>query len=84
MLGAIELTKPTRKRIRNWRIALANAAKLVRTTATATQRATKPLDAKDLEAARARRSTANRILADLKAALNDAFQENHIASDLRL
>ncbi len=80
-LGAIELAKLTTKRIRAWLTALASAAKLVRTKKTATKRATKTLDATDPEAVRARRSTANRVLTILKAALNHAYHECRIGSN---
>jgi integrase len=53
----------------------------VRTKSKATERATKALDLNDDEAVRARRSTANRILTILKAALNYAYHEGRIASD---
>lgn len=80
-LGALEVSKATTKRIRDWHTGLASAAKLVRTKASADKRATKALDAKDPEAVRARRSTANRVLTILKAALNHAFHEGRVASD---
>jgi integrase len=80
-LGALEVTKTTTKRIRDWHTGLASTPKLVRTKASADKRATKALDAKNPEAVRARRSTANRILTILKAALNYAFHEGRVASD---
>ncbi len=80
-LGASELGKLTTKRIRDWHTSLAAAPKLVRTKASADQRATKALDVDDSEAVRARRSTANRVLTILKAALNHAFHEGRIGSD---
>ena len=80
-LGSIEAARLTTRRLRAWHVALASANKLVRTKLSATKRATKALDAKDEDAVRARRSTANRILTILKAALNYAFHEGRIASD---
>lgn len=80
-LGAIEIQKLTTRRIRDWHESLAGSPKLVRAKSFATQRATKALDVGDPEAVRARRSTANRILTILKAALNHAFQEGRIGSD---
>jgi len=71
-LGKIELAKLTTKRVRDWLTALAGAAKLVRTKKTSAKRATKAIDASDPEAVRARRSTANRVLTILKAAMNHA------------
>src|SRR5271170_1871499 len=47
----------------------------------ADKRATKALDSQDPDAVRARRSTANRVLTILKAALNHAFHEGRIGSD---
>jgi integrase len=80
-LGSIESAGLTTRRIRAWHVALAQASKLVRTKSTAIERATMPLDVHDDEAVRARRSTANRILTILKAALNHAYHEGRIASD---
>jgi len=80
-LGAIEGGKLTSKRIRDWLSATAKAPKLVRTAKTADERATRAFDAKDPDAVRARRSTANRLLTVLKAALNHAFHEGKVASD---
>jgi integrase len=80
-LGLIEAARLTTGRLRAWHVALASANKLVRTKSTATRRATKALDVADGEAVRARRSTANRILTILKAALNEAYREGRIASD---
>jgi integrase len=80
-LGDTELAKLTTKRIRDWHSALASAAKLVRTKKTAAKRATKTLDKSDAEAIRARRSTANRVMTILKAALNHAFHEGRVGSD---
>jgi integrase len=79
-LGSIEAARLTTRRVRAWHVALAQANKLVRTKVTAADRATKALDTNDAEAVRARRSTANRILTILKAALNHAYHEGHIAS----
>ena len=80
-LGAIEVSRLTTKRIRDWHSGLAKSAKLVRTKATAKKRATRAIDADDADALRARRSTANRVLTILKAALNNAYGEEKAASD---
>ena len=80
-LGRIEAARLTKARIEAWFVALAKASKLVRTKRTAAKRATKALNVNDGEAVRARRSTANRILTILKAALNHAYREGRIASD---
>jgi len=80
-LGSVELAKLTTQRIRKWHHAIASAPKLVRTKQAAATRATMALNRNDVEAVRARRSTANRILTVLKAAANHAFQEGRVASD---
>lgn len=67
--------------IRTWHQALAAAPIRVRTKAKATKRAVRKVDPKDKDAVRARRATANRILTPLKAALNHAFREGHVATD---
>jgi integrase len=80
-LGSIEAARLTNGRLRAWHVALGSASKLVRTKSTATMRATKAIDIADDEAVRARRSTANRILTILKAALNHAYHEGRVMSD---
>jgi integrase len=80
-LGSVDSARLTTRRLRAWQVALALASKLVRSKLNATVRATKALDVDDDEAVRARRSTANRILTILKAALNHAYHEGRIASD---
>jgi integrase len=79
--GEIETSKLTAKRIRDWHEATAEAPKLVRTGKFATKQATRAFDANDAEEVRARRSTANRLLTILKAALNHAFHEGRVTSD---
>jgi integrase len=80
-LGSSEVEQLTTRRLRGWHVALSQANKLVRTKSTATEQATKAVDFNDEEAVRARRSTANRILTILKAALNHAYHESHLPSD---
>ena len=80
-LGNVEAARLTTDCIRKWHSSLARSAKLVRTKTAALKRATKAIDADDADAVRARRSTANRILTVLKAALNEAFREGHVPSD---
>ncbi|WP_336489381.1 tyrosine-type recombinase/integrase [Methylobacterium nigriterrae] len=80
-LGAVEVTKLTAKRIRDWHHTVAEAPKLLRTGKGAAKQATVPVDERDSEAVRARRSTANRLLTVLKAALNHAFHEGRAATD---
>jgi integrase len=80
-LGSIEVSRLTAKRIRDWHEAVASAPKLVRTGKFATSQATRDFDVGDGEEVRARRSTANRLLTILKAALNHAFHEGKVAAD---
>lgn len=79
-IGAIELSRLTSRRIRDWQSALSNSPKLVRSKKDATERAVRSTST-DPEAVRARRATANRQLTILKAALNYAFHEGRVASD---
>ena len=80
-LGGVEVGKLTTVRVRRWHEALAAKPKLVRARAGAETRRSIELDHDDPEAVRARRASANRILTILKAALNHAYHESHIASD---
>ena len=80
-VGAIEVEKLTKQRIDAWLHELADAPRLLRTGRLATSQALRDFDRKDSEEVRRRRSTANRVLTILKAALNHAFQEGHVASD---
>ncbi len=80
-LGKIELSKLTAKRIRDWHERVASSARRVRTGRFVSAQATSDFNAGDPEAIRARRSTANRLLTVLKAALNRAFHDGRIASD---
>lgn len=69
-----EISKLTAKRIGDWHTGLALAPKLLRCSS-------REIDAKNAEAVRARRATANRQLTVLKAALNYAFREGRVATD---
>jgi integrase len=80
-LGSIELEKLTSARIRDWLTKLSAAPKLLRTARGAAHRKTRKVEASDVDAVRARRATANRVLTILKAALNHSFGEGHVASD---
>jgi integrase len=79
-LGDVEVSRLTTARIRAWHKALADRPALARTKAGADvkHRAGRRDPA---EAQRARRSSANRSLTTLKAALNFAWQEGRVASD---
>jgi integrase len=81
VLGTIEVERLTKQRIDAWLHELAGAPRLLRTSRLATAQATRNFDRKDGEEVRRRRSTANRVLTILKAALNNAFHEGHVASD---
>ena len=78
-LGKIELRKLTKGRLERWLHALANSPARLRTRPGRPQRYRQSAD--DLEAARRRKSTANRVLNVLKAALNRAFEEGKVPSD---
>jgi integrase len=77
----IELPKLTAKRIRDWHEGLASSARLVRTRQNAATPATSAFAADDVDAVRRRRSTANRLLTVLKAALNHAFHDGKASAD---
>jgi integrase len=80
-IGHIDVAKITARHIREWHQTVASSPKLLRTKKTAAKRATVAVDNKDPEAVRARRSTANRLLTVLKAALNHAFHEGRAVAD---
>jgi integrase len=78
-LGGIPLSKLTRRRLQDWHQKIADTPARLRTRAGETQKHqeadTSP------EGVRRRRSTANRVLTILKAALNHAHQEGRCVSD---
>jgi integrase len=80
-LGAIQADKLTKRQIGAWLLDLANAPRRLRVRKFASSQATRDFDRGDSEEVRRRRSTANRVLTILKAALNHAFREGHITSD---
>jgi len=81
-LGDVELAKLTTKRIRDWHTGLATAPKLVRSSRIVKKaQKRRAVDAKDADAVRARRATANRTLTVLKAALNHAFHDGRVVTD---
>lgn len=79
-LGSIELEKLTTDRLNRWRNKIAAHPKRVRSKRTAMEPATREI-ADNEDARRARKATANRILAMLKAALNRAFHAGRASSD---
>lgn len=78
-LGALEVAALTPARLREWHRELAAAPPRLRTRPGAAQQYRDTEG--DPEAERRRRSTANRNLATLKAALNFAYREGKVASD---
>jgi integrase len=78
-LGAVELVKLTRPRILAWHQKIAETPARVRTKPGVEQKYRNSDN--DPDAVRRRRSTANRILTILKAALNHAHREGRSASD---
>lgn len=74
-LGAVEVKDLTTKQVRDWHAALAAAPARVRSAPGEEQAYRSSSDA------RARKSTANRVLTVLKAALNHAWSEGKVASD---
>jgi integrase len=78
--GNVKLAALTPERLRRWRDDLANTAPRLRTRKGETQKHREPSDKED--ARRARRSTANRTWTVLRAALNHAFHDGKVESDL--
>lgn len=78
-LGAVQLAKLTTKQIADWHKARASSAARIRTKKGAAEHRTRALDSDDER--RRRKSTANRDLTVLKAALNHAWREGRIDSD---
>lgn len=78
-LGKLDARKLTRRRIEAWLHELAESPARLRTRKGAPQRFRDAGD--DPEAPRRRRSTANRVLAILKAGLNHALKARRIATD---
>jgi integrase len=82
VLGDKHVDQLKAETIKNWHRDLAKAPRLLRTKRGAPKRRTKPIDLSDPEVARRRKVSANRILGQLKAALNHAFREGKAASDV--
>ncbi|MDB5533221.1 MAG: integrase family protein [Hyphomicrobiales bacterium] len=78
-LGDVELVSLTSDKIRKWLAALASAPAFVRTKKGERQNYKEATD--DAETIRRRRSSANRVLTILKAALNHAYDEKHVVSN---
>jgi len=80
ILGKIELTRLTTKKIEDWHHDLATSGARLRTAKGTEKSKTRPVDNAP-DAIRRRRATANRILTRLKAALNYAWKQGKVASD---
>jgi integrase len=80
-LGDIEIAALTAEKIRNWHAGLAKEGARLRTRKGEPQKHAKI--GKDDESKRRRRLTANRSLNLLRAALNRAFRERKVTSDLQ-
>lgn len=78
-LGSVPVSKLTKRRIEQWLDALANSAPLLRTAPGTPQKHRKADDSP--EGIRRRKSTANRILTVLKAALNYVYADGKVSSD---
>lgn len=78
-LGKVRLDALTTDQIRKWHHGLAKAGARIRTTKGKVQQFRDNED--DPERQRRRKSTANRILTTLKAALNRAWRDGQVASD---
>ncbi|MEI6559503.1 MAG: site-specific integrase [Rhodospirillaceae bacterium] len=79
VLGDMQVLKLSRRRIESWHEGLAKAAPRLRTKPGSPQKFRKAGDGP--EAVRRRRSSANRVMTVLKAALNLAHQERRVSSD---
>ena len=79
-LGKIRLSELTTRQLTDWRDALAEQPALIRSRPGAPQNYRRAPTT--LEHRRARRATVNRMLTILKAALNKAFRDGHVASDV--
>jgi integrase len=80
-LGEIQCERLTTAEIQKWLRELAASPALLRSPKGARKRNIRPLDKADTEAVRRRRSSANRTLTVLKAALNRAWREGKVSSD---
>ena len=78
-LGMIEMKELTQNKVEDWHAARAKSPARLRTSKGAKEVRTRPIDGDD--AVRRRRSTANRDLTVLKAALNEAFRRRKVATD---
>jgi integrase len=80
-LGSKRLDDLTARAIKGWHNGLATAPARLRTKVKATKANVRVVAEDDTEGRRARRSTANRVLTILKAALTLAYRDGRVASD---
>ncbi len=80
-LGEVECQKLTKLQVTAWFHSIALAGRLKRISNGNAKRLSDPPATQDAETVRRRRSTANRVLTVLKAALNHAHREGRITSD---
>lgn len=80
-LGDLYVADLTAERIRNWLSKMADSPALQRSKKDAKERNTKAPPGDDPEAIRRRRSSANRVLTMLKAALNHAYDEKLVTNN---
>jgi integrase len=80
-LGGLEVSKITAEKLRAWLAALAKTPPRLRTSKGEAQQYG-DLDRTDAETVRRRRATANRNFTVLRAALNHAFREGKVPSDV--
>jgi integrase len=80
-LGDLEVSELTSDRIRKWLANIAVSPALLRSKKHAEKRKTKKDPKGDEEAIRRRRSSANRVLTMLKAALNHVYDENLVSNN---
>jgi integrase len=81
VLGDIQCDKLTTAQIQKWHRDMANAPARLRTKKGANKHNVRALGENDAEARRSRRSSANRVLAMLKAALNRAWRAGKVKFD---
>src|SRR5258708_1201025 len=79
--GPVQCDQLTTAQMEKWHCDLADSPALLRSKKDAKKRNTRAFDKTDPEAVRRRRSTANRTLTILKAALNSAWEQGKITSD---
>lgn len=80
-LGDLEVAALTSDRIRKWLSHTASRPALLRSKANSEKKNTKAAPGDDPEAIRRRRSSANRVLTMLKAALNHAYDEKLVTNN---